>query len=186
MPFSDRPDSSTCREYVPGVGLFRKSGISAGDANIPVKLDYGLIARLFTHGHAGPQHRDTEGPTMQAQKNEWSDPYPVQEEDRKSSPKEQRTTELQQELVSTSKQTQTTTPLDSRTAFHTQQLDERADNTYYLRTKRFVGRRPAGTYTGTAEETGSDWNVTFDDNPHFIHRLIGWFKSSPDMLGCLQ
>lgn len=109
--------------------------------------------------------------------NEWGDPYPILEEDREPSPKVQLTAELQQELVSTYKQAHTTTPLDSRTAFHIQQLDEQADDTYYFRAKRFVGRRPAGTYTGTAVETDSGWNITFDDNPHFIHRLIRWFKS---------
>lgn len=147
-------------------------------------MDQSLVSPLTAY--KGPQHRDTWRSTMQAQKNEWGDPYPILEEDRKSCPKEQRTTELQQELVSTYRQTYTTTPLDSRTAFRIQQLDERADGTYYFRTKRFVGRRPAGTYTGTAVKTDSGWNITFDDNPHFIHRLIGWFRSSPDMLGCLQ
>lgn len=122
---------------------------------------------------------------MQAQNNEWDDPYTILEEDREPSPKEELTTELQQELVWTYKQTHTTTPLDSRTTFHIQQLDEQADDTYYFRTKRFVGWRPAGTYTGTAVETDSGWNITIDDNPHFIHRLVCWFKSFPDMLGCL-
>lgn len=129
--------------------------------------------------YTGPQLRDTERTTMQAQMNEWGDPYPILEEDQEPIPKEQLATELQQELASTYQKIHTTTPLDSRTVFHIQQLDEQADDTYYFRTKRLVGGRPAGTYTGTAVESDSGWNITFDDNPHFIQRLIGWFKPEP-------
>lgn len=147
-------------------------------------MDQSPVAPLTAS--TGPQHRDTVRSTMHAQTNEWGDPYPILEEDRDPSPDERPRAELQQELVSAYKQTHTTTPLDSRTTFRIQQLDEDGDGTCYFRAKRFVGQRPAGTYTGTAVETDAGWDITFDDNSHFIHRLIGWFRSSPDTPGSLQ